>query len=347
MKKIILTLLYFIINSITGIEVFAQINYSPVTINLPNGITLGQSKILPNVKRIEQYEQNILLNIEEYDTKGNLLFDYFKQEVGDFWNGKYIVMIKAQLFNQNNQLVKSYNIHSNAYLSIRHYEYDKAGNNSEVWVQEINDDTAEVNSNPYRFIFTLTDFKSVLKNPIIKEVESNSRKYLLWKNSFDVNNNLIKQVEYTPAGTIASIATYKYSVDNRLLYFSDIYPSSGLSSSETIYTYKYSPARSKRRMHQDNHLLQITKLNISPDDSLKSISESQFYTYDQAGNMLSESRFSGGVLSEKSEFIYDSDNKLKNIKTYLEGGQTPVVLISLIYNKEGHISQDERKDLRT
>lgn len=346
MKKILISLVYFIIYNFVGFESFAQINYSPTTIHLPNDITLGQTQTLPNIRRIEQHEQNTLMNVEEYDNKGNVIFDYYKQYVGDFWNGKYIVMIKAQLFNNDNKLIKSYDIHSNAYLSIKHYLYDNVGNNTEVWVQDINDDTAEVNSNPYRFIFNLKDFKAVSEHPIMKEVEADSKKYLLWKNSFDTNSNLTKQVEFRPDGKIAAIEIYKYGTDNSLLSFYASSPGSGLSDSETIYTYKYNPTRTKKKLPQDNKLLQISKLNISPKDSLKTISEVYFYTYDQAGNIISESRYSDGSLVEKSEFAYNETDKVKAITTYLEGDKQPRIHTSFTYNKEGHITLDERKDLR-
>jgi len=346
MKKILFSLVFFIIYNFAGFESFAQINYSPTTIHLPNDITLGQTQKLPNIKRIEQYEQNTLINVEEYDKNGNVVFDYYKQYVGDFWNGKYIVMIKAQLFNNENKLVKSYNIHSNAYLSIRHYVYDNVGNNVEVWVQDINDDTSEVNNNPYRFIFNLKDYKAVTEHPIIKKVEANSKKYLLWKNSFDANSNLTRQVEFTADETVAAIEIYKYGADNSLLSFYTSSPGSGLSDSETIYTYKYKPSRTKKKMPHDNKLLQISKLSISPRDSLKTISEVYFYTYDQAGNIISESRFSDGSLVEKSEFTYNEANRVKAITTYLEGDDQPRIHTNFSFNKEGHITLDERKDLR-
>ncbi len=117
-------------------------------------IRLNTDKLQKNIKRVIQLEGDQIMNIIEYDTLPNEIFNHHKQYVGEFWNGKYITMISARIFNKQGQVIKSYSGHSNAGLTILYYTHDSINNKITSYSKSIYNlpESNLVNKNPYRFL---------------------------------------------------------------------------------------------------------------------------------------------------------------------------------------------------
>ena len=98
-----------------------------------NNISTAANDLPDKIKTLQQYQDDVLLNVRTYDTLKNLVFSHYKQYVHDNWNGKYITMITGNIYDNYGKIIKSYSLHSNAGLSILYYEYDSLGNNTKLY----------------------------------------------------------------------------------------------------------------------------------------------------------------------------------------------------------------------
>lgn len=90
-------------------------------------LTFDKNSIPEKIKKITQYKSDTIINIREFDSVKNLVFSYSNEYVGENWNNKYLTTIRANIFEKNNKISKSYYLHSNAGINIDYYEYDKNG----------------------------------------------------------------------------------------------------------------------------------------------------------------------------------------------------------------------------
>jgi hypothetical protein len=128
--------------------------------DMENDISRTKAEIPKNIRKITQYSNDTILNVIEYDKNGNEVFKYYKQYVGELWNGKYITMISANLY-EGDELKKTYYFHSNVGFSLITYKYGVF--DREIGVKEITNNISPANSNPFRMIDTIRSFAEILK----------------------------------------------------------------------------------------------------------------------------------------------------------------------------------------
>lgn len=333
------TLLLLLFTCIYSIPVSGQ---SP---SHPNDASTRKGKLPKNIKSVTQYSDDIVLNISEYDQNEKEVFSYYNQYVGEFWNGKYITVITGSLYNNKGQLMKSYNLHSNAYLSIREYAYDTLGNNTHVFDRDYISDKSEkaINSNPYSFISEIKSFDELIKHPLIIEIENSSPKNLLWIKEYDNNSNLVSEVTLTPEGDTSAIERYRYNSNHQPVYYYHEWP--GMSSTEDYYEYEKSPFSGNHSTeHQESKLLQRVRINnpLIPDKTR--VSEITFYKYDNEGRLAAETEYSDGELSVKYIYKYNNDNRVVNRLAFLHDEENLVSKETYTYNAEGFVKRKTDED---
>lgn len=191
MKQILLFILLLTLSN----QSFGQHSNLSIDIHRPT------DKIPKKLKRIIQYSDSLIFNIIEYDTSGNEIFTYHRQYVGEFWNGKYITMITGNVF-ENNRIVKTYSLHSNAGFNIYSFEYDTVLKQLKNFTFTIESDLSDhkINSNPFKDIDTITTFNEILGVRPIQDIENKSRKVLTSIEKMDSNGNLMIKNFYMPNG---------------------------------------------------------------------------------------------------------------------------------------------------
>jgi len=160
-----------------------------------NEITSANPIASPHLQRVIQYDGNVPLRVSEYDPQGKLLFHHYKDEMGDYWPGKYLTMITAHVY-QGEQLMRTSDLHSNVGLSIWDYEYSWLGRRVRVYLREDSyDPEREVNTNPYRYITQIQSFSQLRAHPQVQLLERKGVKRLI-KEYIYGPDQLIHQVTY-------------------------------------------------------------------------------------------------------------------------------------------------------
>jgi hypothetical protein len=316
---------------------------------LPSDLVLNKSEIPQKIKKITQTENNEIIYVKDFDPDKNLIFHYHKQLVGDFWKDKYITMIEAFEYN-NGKLLKAYHLHSNVGFSIWYYNYDSLGNNIKVFQQEndYDDQDSLQNKNPYGYISKILIINDLISHPKIKELESKSRKNLLWERSYDSLGNLSQEITYSSNGDTSNIQRFDYDQSNNQVYF--YYKWSDELIWEYFYEYEqvvsiYDENDTVQKRH--GKLIQSVKLEFYKPQNKKQVSEVNFYKYDEQNRLIQDLEFREGKFDSKTVFQYNNDNKIIN-RTYYIRNETEIALIQIFeYNKEGDIIKETINDYRT
>ena len=168
-------------------------------------------------------------------------------------------MITGNVF-QNNQLVKTYSLHSNVGFDIYLYEYNSLANQMKKYElrHKMNDVKTKLrkvkdgfilvgddaNTNRYRLVDTVMNFNELIYSSPIKAVEKKGRKQLLFvetlnqmaQSSTDNLTNRIKR-------RTNSIHTYEYNADGKIV--SQIWRDpTGLRTGMQTTNYRYFDANS-------------------------------------------------------------------------------------------------------
>lgn len=186
MVKIILLVIVFIsLSSCTGykfdIPEYENILSTSNAYNLPHNINFTDTTLPKNLKKVIQKKDDEIINILEYDRAGHLVFKYYRQYVGENWNGKYLTIIESNSYNENNKLIEQIILHSNLGITRDLYKYNKYGNL--VHIESAIIEPKETNSNPWKYIENIHSNESFLKDKksiIVKQMpfyESLFRKY--------------------------------------------------------------------------------------------------------------------------------------------------------------------------
>lgn len=326
MKQILLLILLFTLSN----QSFGQ--YS----DLPNDIYRPTDKIPKNLKRIVQYSDSLIFNVVEYDKSGNELFKYYRQYVGEFWNGKYIIMITGNVF-ENNRIVKTYNLHSNAGFDIYSFEYDTILRQLKTFIfikeKDLSDD--KINSNPYKDIDTITTFNAILGVRHIQLIENKSRKKLTSIENMDSKGNLVTIVFYRPNGKKDKASViYEYNKMGQLIseIYHDPIMKSGIKRIEHTYLENKLTQTIVKYGYNDTSELKLFRYNTAGLLAIQYLLRSKFindgivhydfykysYTYNENGELIKETTSTmlthsltlldvDDEIMEETEYFYDDN----------------------------------------
>jgi len=314
---------------------------------LPNDISKAKN-ILPNkIKRIVQYEDGIIMNIREYDTLKNQIFNHYKQYVSSRWNGEYLTMITGNVYNNVGQEIMTYQLHSNAGLSIWYREYDSIGNNTKIYEKQFEDKdpNLKVNSNPYMSISEIKSFDDLIKHPLILKIESNASKSLILEKTYDSLRNIKVQVEYYLNKDTISYRRMEYDSNNNQVYvYSEIFK----NSFELFYEYKtdlsiYSDVKTKK---MPSMLVQCVRMDYNTNEKRKSVTDITFYKYNDKNLLEEKTTYNGGSFQSKVTYKYNENNLLTNEFGYIYNSEKLIYETVYEYNKEGNVTSEINKDYR-
>lgn len=304
--------------------------------DLSNDIHRPTDKIPKNLKRVIQYSDSLIFNVIEYDKSGNEILKYYRQYVGEFWNGKYITMITGNVF-ENNRIVKTYSLHSNAGFDIYSFEYDtilkQLKNFSFIKEKDLSDD--KINSNPYKDIDTITTFNKLLGVRPIQVIENKSRKKLTSIEKMDSNGNLTTKTFYKPNGKKdKSSVIYEYDKMGQLIseIYQDPIMKSGFKRTEHTYLENKRTKTIVKYGDKDTSELKIFKYNTEGLLAIQYLLRSKFinerivyydfykysYTYNERGELIKETTSTmlthsltlldvGDKIIEETEYFYDDN----------------------------------------
>jgi hypothetical protein len=177
--------------------------------DMENDISINIDSDFKGIKRIVQFMNDTILNIIEYDKSGNEIFKYYKQEVGEFWNGRYITMIAGNIY-RNGKVEKTYYFHSNIGFSLISHERNFL--KESISVYEIKGKESLINTNPFLKIDTIQSLNKILNHEMVRSLNKikrfnyiKTRKYSLFSGSIqDFYNSELS-------------CLYKFDSKNRLI----------------------------------------------------------------------------------------------------------------------------------
>ncbi|UOQ70097.1 hypothetical protein [Hymenobacter cellulosilyticus] len=187
--------------------------------DLGNDITYDNRAIPDTLRQVVQFGDGVLLNVIEYDQNRRLIFKYYKQYVGEFWNGHYITMITANVYDEEGYLIRRYDLHSNAGLKVTYYEYNWLGTTIKHYRRE-NDYAqldSEINTNPFRFLEKITNRADLLKHPKIAELEIKGKKRLAELTGYSLVGKMQKELYYDEREQVSSHHSYGYNDQGLLI----------------------------------------------------------------------------------------------------------------------------------
>ena len=319
--------------------VFAQSTFSP------NGI----NNIPDNLKNIRQYQDDILLNARTYDKLGNKIFSHYKQYVSKNWNGEYITMISASIFDYFGKEIKSYSLHSNAGLSILCYEYDNSGNNIKTYQQnnDYEEDDDLINKNPYHYISDIKNIDELINHSKIKEIELVAKKRLLCENTFDSVGNMITEISYQENGDRSSYRRNEYNKDNNKIYFYNEW------SKENNWEYYFEYEKRHSFFEEDLQteskpikLLQSVRVDYDWREGRKRVSDITFYKYNKEDLLMDVTKYNKGEFKEKYIYEYNDLNQVSK-RSFVNETNQIVVESTYLYDKEGNIIEEKINDFRS
>ncbi|MBZ4034731.1 hypothetical protein K6T82_08135 [Flavobacterium sp. 17A] len=191
MKKLISLLIAFLLLSCKKDKIDLPPlleNILPSSSEMPFNLILSENKFPNKIKKFYQLQNQDTLNILEFDKNKNLIFKYYKQYVDETWNGKFIYMIEANIYD-NNKLIKTYYLHSNTEYEMFEYYYD--GDNIKEIKSSLLGYTKGYNNNPHLLIKKLKDYPSCID--FIKKIETENKKRPNYVVEREFSNHEIKE----------------------------------------------------------------------------------------------------------------------------------------------------------
>ena len=297
-------------------------------------LTFDKNSIPEKIKKITQYKSDTIINIREFDSVKNLVFSYSNEYVGENWNNKYLTTIRANIFEKNNKISKSYYLHSNAGINIDYYEYDKNGFIKQKYSRNNNfeDDEKLTNTNPYSYIFKIESISDLINNDELIRIEKIADKYLELEKEYDSVGNLIKEISFNSLNQKEWIEHSFYDDDNHLIY-------SVSEESQNIFNFLYS--------YNKNKLSQSVRISQDKNTLLKEVDYVMLYEYDKKDRLIKEMIIQDGQIKYKYDYKYDKAKYIKKIITYLYNSQEPSIIQEFYYNEKGSVIKEKTKDYRT
>ncbi len=297
-------------------------------------LTFDKNNIPEKIKKITQYKSDTIINIREFDSVKNLVFSYSNEYVGENWNNKYLTTIRANIFEKNKKISKSYYLNSNAGINIDYYEYDKNGFIKQKYSRNNNfeDDEKLTNTNPYSYIFKIESISDLINNDELIRIEKIADKYLKLENEYDSVGNLIKEISFNSLNQKEWIEHSFYDDDNHLLY-------SVSEESQNIFNFLYS--------YNKNKLSQSIRISQDKNTLLKEVDYIMLYEYDKKDRLTKEMIIQDGQIKYKYDYKYGKDNYIKKIITYLYNSKEPSIIQEFYYNEKGSVIKEKIKDYRT
>ncbi|MBB4803342.1 hypothetical protein HNP37_003417 [Flavobacterium nitrogenifigens] len=163
-------------------------NTLPSSSEMPFNLMLSENKFPDKIKKFYQIQNRDTLNILEFDKNKNLIFKYYKQFVDENWNGKFIYMIEANVYNEG-KLVKTYYLHSNTEYEV--FEYAYSGDNIRELKSFLLGYLKGYNNNPHLLIKEIKSYQACIK--FIKKIESESKKRPNYTIKREFSKNEIKE----------------------------------------------------------------------------------------------------------------------------------------------------------
>ena len=265
-QKIILSLLALILTSCDGykfdIPQYDYILSTSIAENLPYNVNFTQKTFPKKLKKLIQKKDNEILNILEFNKSGQLIFKYYRQYVGENWNGRYLTIIESNKFDNENNLIDQIILHSNLGITRYLYSYDHYRN-----LKEINSSIIEpkgTNSNPWKYVENIHSNLEFLKDKNVNNILKKELDDYLFR-KYDYKNRTV--IESNKENMkVKSYLLYKMNDQNKLIseeYFDDDILS--LNNSKYFQYHKYSYTEIKKR----RSFVASTKEYVNVGDTLK------------------------------------------------------------------------------
>lgn len=181
--------------------------------NLRDNINFTKSTFPKNLRKVTQKKDGEIINILEYDREGHLIFKYYRQYVGENWNGKYLTIIESSKYDENNKLIEQVILHSNLGATRDFFKYNKFENliQIESAIKEANGKS----SNPWKYIENIHSNESFFKDKnVIMIQQLPLYEYLFWK--YDYKNKTVTQSSKENWKNQTYIL-YRFNAQNNLL----------------------------------------------------------------------------------------------------------------------------------
>ena len=279
--------MFFSLSSCNGykfdIPEYENILSTSNTTNLPNNINFTDTTFPKDLKKVIQKKDEEIINILEYDIKGHLIFKYYRQYVGENWNGKYLTIIESNKYDKSNKLIEQIILHSNLGITRDVYKYNKYENLVQIKSAII--EAKGTNSNPWKYIQNIHSNDSLFKDKnviMIKHMplyESLFRKY-------DYKNKTVTQSSKENWEN-QSYVLYKFNAQNNLI------------SEENFYNNELNLMNSKYFKMDKNRITEIVKNNksmLSEKHFVRSGDTLKINLNDIENNYLDEKVFFGKIL---------------------------------------------------
>jgi len=312
------------------------------------------------VRFIRVFQGEKIVSVREYDTIGNLVFNYKSDESFGNWTGKgitkeYITTIAAKIYDKQNKVLKSFFLHSNAGLSIDFYDYDDMGNNTKIF--QINNDYEKnkfaINTNPYKYISEILNLNTLLNHPKIKEIERVAKKHLREENTYDSHKNVLTTRFFNEKGDTTDFELNQYDKNNNKIYFYKRW------SKNTFWEYYYEYEKDPIRFAEDvvtdikpektkekKNLLQSVRIQFDANEQRKRITDITFYKYDKGDRVIEEMTYKQGEFIGKVIYEYNDHNKLIRRLTYNYDYSNAAVEQKYFYDNNGNIIDKQEHDFR-
>lgn len=312
---------------------------------LPNNISKSQEELPDGLHFVWQNRNDTLLNVREYNPRKQLIFKHYKQFVSNNWNGKYIIMIDAFIYNDFNELIKTYSLHSNAGFSSDSLVYNEAGFLSRKYRKNNwSNSSQNVNSNPYSYIAEIHSLKELISHEEIKSFELSQENYLSNQYFYADNGNLRLKYSFNKSGDTTSIWSYTYDNNNSLIYLT--IKDTFLGYVESYYTYDNPNFYMEEQVDTSTwNLIQVLTIKRKSNLSLPTSIVDITYTYDDFGFIKTKTNISDGVFKSREEYVYNTQGKVIAKTSYLGNWNKKAFSITYSRNKEGYIIKSLENDI--
>ncbi|MFT7036074.1 MAG: hypothetical protein ACJA2S_004601 [Cyclobacteriaceae bacterium] len=335
-------LLTFIIVLFSVSATFAQLSF------LPNDISKAKKLLPENIKTIKQYKNDLLMNVREYDSLKNLTFSYYKQYVKKKWNGEYLTIIKGLLYNENGRIEKSFNLHSNAGLTIYYYEYDSMSNNTRLSLRKNDYERYDslINTNAYHYISAITSIQQLISFPKISEIEKLATKNLLLERKYDSLGNMLKEFSFNENGDTTGYELYEYDENNNKIYFYNEWSKN--NHWEYFYEYEKPDSFFEESIEPDKtNLLQSVRVNYDWKEKRKRISDISLFKYDDNDRLIEKTKYNRGEFQDKYLYEYNESGQVIKRTAYVYDIEKVASIKTYSYNEQGNVLKEIDTDFRS
>jgi len=319
----------------------------------PNDISKAKNDLPDKIKKVQQYQDDILLNVREYDTLKNEIFRHYKQ----YWDDRYgyLTMITGNIYDNYGNILKSFSLHSNAGLSISYFEYDSYGNNTKVYIRNNRYEHHDslINKRPYRYISEIKNFDELIDHPKIKEIELVAKKYLLREFTFDSIGNKLTEITYSENGDTIGNHRNEYDKNNNRVYSYQWYS----KENHREYYCEYEPNFKSKYLSfgQDpqtksikRNLVQTVRIDYDWREKRKRVWDNiTFYKYDNEDRLVEDLTYRRGEFKGRYVSEYNNLNLIVKKILYFDYFDKISQETTYSFNKEGYVIEETETDFRS